>query len=105
MLHDVDQIVEAVKSLERHLHTGKLRVTFTKKDGTERVMLCTQNHALIPVEKMPKPAPTVDAQGNAVPVKAARPVPPHLVVVFDLDKGEWRSFGITTVKTFAIVRD
>lgn len=54
-------------------------VTFTKKDGTSRVMRCTRNPALIPVESQPSS-------------DSARKVPTTSVAAFDLDKQEWRSF-------------
>jgi len=69
---------------EQYLKNGEtITVTFTKKDGTERVMLCTRNMAAIPEDKHPK------GDGKT---KAA-----HLIVAFDLEKGEWRSFGEESV--------
>jgi len=69
---------------EQYLKNGEtITVTFTKKDGTERVMLCTRNMAAIPEDKHPK------GDGKT---KAA-----HLIVAFDLNKGEWRSFGEESV--------
>lgn len=52
-------------------------VTFTKKDGTTRIMRCTRNPNLIPVEFHPKTESTDSGSS---------------VRVFDLDKQEWRSF-------------
>jgi hypothetical protein len=54
-------------------------VTFTKKDGTSRVMRCTRNPELIPVEQHPSTESTRKASTTSV-------------VAFDLDKNEWRSF-------------
>jgi hypothetical protein len=69
---------------EQYLKNGEtITVTFTKKDGTERVMHCTRNMAAIPEDKHPK------GSGKE---KAA-----HLIVAFDLKKGEWRSFGEESV--------
>ena len=69
---------------EQYLKNGEtITVTFTKKDGTERVMLCTRNMAAIPEDKHPK------GEGKT---RAA-----HLIVAFDLEKGEWRSFGEESV--------
>ena len=71
---------------DQYLTNGEtITVTFTKKDGTERVMLCTRNMAAIPEDKHPK------GEGKT---KAA-----HLIVAFDLDKGEWRSFGEESLKS------
>ena len=51
-------------------------------------MLCTRNLSVIPQDKHPK------GSGKA---KA-----PHLIVAFDLDKGEWRSFDEESV--FTVIR-
>ena len=60
------------------LKTGAMLVTFTKKNGEERVMRCTQNMGMVPEEKHPVgTGPVYD---------------PMQVRVFDLDKDEWRSF-------------
>ena len=58
-------------------------VSFTKKDGTERVMNCTRSLTLIPEESHPK-------TGSADTESSIR--------AFDLDKGEWRSFIIENIK-------
>jgi hypothetical protein len=59
-------------------------ITFTKKDGTTRVMKCTRNMDNIPEDK--RPSGTMENASNKV-IKA-----------FDLDKQEWRSFSQTSVK-------
>ena len=71
------------------LRTDKngVNVVFTKKDGTERAMLCTLVESKIPGDKQPKtPTETGSTAGQAVRV-------------FDIDKGEWRSFRWDSVKT------
>jgi hypothetical protein len=60
-------------------------VTFTKSDGTERVMKCT----LVP-EQLPK----VELKEDAKPRKEST----TSMRVFDLEKNEWRSFTIKKVK-------
>jgi hypothetical protein len=60
-------------------------VTFTKSDGTERVMKCT----LVP-EQLPK----VEIKEDAKPRKEST----TSMRVFDLEKNEWRSFTIKKVK-------
>ncbi len=57
-----------------------LRITFTKRDGTEREMHCTLVEEAIPQEKQPKTKP----EGSSVAGSAVR--------VFDVEKQEWRSF-------------
>jgi len=64
-------------------HTKDLCVTFTKKDGTERDMLCTLVESRIPREKQPKTSGS--SSGSAVRV-------------FDTEKQEWRSFRWDSVK-------
>jgi len=62
---------------------GTAKVTFTKKDGSRREMLCTRDLGLIPPAKHPKG--TGKVQGfSSVPV-------------FDLDKQDWRSFQLDSV--------
>jgi hypothetical protein len=63
------------------LRTNKqgVRVTFTKKDGTEREMLCSLIESNIPTDKQPKAETVSQTSGSAVRV-------------FDLEKSEWRSF-------------
>lgn len=60
-------------------------VTFTKKDGTERVMKCTLNPDMLP--------PQVVTEN-----KQERKTPEHSMVVFDMDLKEWRSFVVKNVK-------
>lgn len=75
--------------VDRYLAEGEtISVGFTKKDGTQRQMLCTRNLNAIPQDKHPK------GSGKA---KA-----PHLIVAFDLEKGEWRSFDEESV--FTVIR-
>lgn len=63
-----------------------VRVIFTKKDGTERSMLCTLAEGKIPADKQPKTETASKASGSAVRV-------------FDLEASEWRSFRWDSVKT------
>jgi hypothetical protein len=69
------------------LHDNKLkdlRITFTKADGTEREMRCTLVESKIPSDKTPK------GTGRETSDATQR--------VFDLDKGEWRSFKWESLK-------
>lgn len=54
-----------------------VKIRFTKKDGTERVMIATLNGNLIPEEDHPK-NPSRHPEG--------------VQVVYDLEKSSWRSF-------------
>ena len=53
-------------------------ITFTKKDGSERIMKCTLLESKIPSDKMPKG--TEKAKSDEV------------VPVFDIENDGWRSF-------------
>ena len=72
--------------VEQYLNNGEtVKVSFTKKDGTERKMLCTRNMNAIPEDKQPKGSGKAKAD--------------HIIVAFDLEKGEWRSFSEESVKS------
>ena len=79
---DWDKFTEWLKGM---LHVGPATVTFTKKDGSERVMKCT----LVP-DQLPK----VEIKEDAKPRKEST----TSMRVFDLEKNEWRSFTIKKVK-------
>ena len=66
------------------------QVVFTKKDGTERVMNCTIDFMMIPVEH--QPVIKEDAPERKISTETIR--------VFDLDINEWRSFRVDSVKCF-----
>lgn len=68
--------------LLRDSNVKTLRISFTKKDGTERPMRCTLVEGQIPSDKLPK------TQNEEPDNQTARTA----VRVFDLDIGEWRSF-------------
>lgn len=68
--------------LLRDSNAENLRIVFTKKDGTERTMRCTLVENQIPADKLPKT--NTEESGSQTTGSAVR--------VFDLDKGEWRSF-------------
>lgn len=73
-----------LKGLLHAENVQDLRITFTKSDGTERVLKATLDESRIPTEKQPK-------QTGRVSSKDAQPV-------FDVDLGEWRSFRWDSVK-------
>ena len=70
--------------LREVLRDEKLKIIFTKKDGTEREMICTLAKDKIPGEKSPKN--TGKAQSD------------YAIAVFDLEKQDWRSFRFDSVK-------
>ena len=71
-----------------HLREGTCQVTFTKKDGTDRKMLCTLDMKSVPEEHQPKTDGNVTARNN------------EAVRVYDLEKEAWRSFRLDAVKVF-----
>ena len=71
------------------LRKGICQITFTKKNGDERVMLGTLNFDHIPEDKHPKSDGNSSGQVNTEVVK-----------VFDTEKSEWRSFRVDSVTDF-----
>lgn len=71
------------------LSEGPVVVTFTKKDGTERIMPCTVNQAIVSAKGGGDAAGMLDAANHAV--------------VYDLEINEWRSFRWDSVKTITKV--
>ena len=67
------------------LSADTVTITFTKKDGTERVMNCTTN---------PDVVPKVEIKEGATPRKQSETT----MRVFDTDIKEWRSFTTKSVK-------
>lgn len=71
---------EALDKLRQHLTTGVAVVVFKKADGTIREMECTLADYLLPETKGTGRKPSKD-----------------VLVVFDLEKEEWRSFRTDSV--------
>lgn len=65
------------------LNSSIVNVKFEKRDGSTREMRCTTNPLLIPEGKEPK---NIHLTVNSDQVR-----------VFDLDKGEWRSFNMNNL--------
>lgn len=82
-----------VEELLKEGHT--LRVTFTKADGTDRVMLCTRNAQTIAEVYTPEEKKT----------DRTRTTPDGVLPVFDLEKNEWRSFKLDSVKSYDLIWD
>lgn len=82
---DWNKFTEWLKGM---LQVTSVSVTFTKKDGTERVMKCT----LDPKELPPQPV-TESKEGKAERKKSV-----DTLAVYDLEAKGWRSFTIKSVK-------
>ena len=76
--------------LKDALKTNTAEVTFTKKDGTERVMKCTLKEDVLPVVESKEPSTRKTNDAN--------------LAVFDVEANGWRSFTVRAVKrvTFKI---
>ena len=66
------------------LQMHETTIVFTKKDGTERTMVCTLAEDKIPSEKAPKNAGKSQSE--------------DAIAVFDVEKSDWRSFRFDSVK-------
>ena len=70
------------------LYNDKCRVRFTKKDGSERIMICTLCPEFLPLQT------AFDLE------EAAGKNKENLVVVWDLEKEAWRSFRFDSILDF-----
>ena len=77
--------------LKTILHEQEIKITFTKKDGTERVMRCTLDPNKLPVHETNTDNP-IDFP------ETKRKVSTETMAVFDLDVQGWRSFTKKSVK-------
>lgn len=73
--------------LKKCLKEGVVEVTFTKKDGTERVMKCTLKYDLIPERHQPKGDNPREGGGHTT------------IACYDVEKQGWRSFTVADVKS------
>ena len=80
------------KWLRGCLAFGPVKVTFTKKDGTERVMECTTAPSLVPQE------PIVEDAAPKREKKANEDVCP----VYDIEAQGWRSFRWDSIKSVSL---
>lgn len=71
--------------LKSHLRHGPVTVIFTKKDGTERTMLCTTSKDLTPVVESTEP-------------KKERKPNDEVMPVYDLESKAWKSFRWDSLK-------
>lgn len=75
------------QELKQLLRTECMRVTFTKKNGDERVMECTLNEDVIP-----------KTSGGS-----GREPKEGLVTVFDLEADAWRCFYFDSVTNIEVI--
>ena len=79
------------KLLKTMLKQHVVVVTFTKKDGSERIMNCTLQEDLIPIKVVSESANTSNV--------TIRTVNDDVVPVYDIDAKGWRSFRWDSVKS------
>ena len=72
------------KWLGEHLAYGPVTVVFEKKDGTLREMRCTL-----------KDVPQYERKTESEPTRKKND---EVMSVYDMDKSEWRSFRIDSIK-------
>jgi hypothetical protein len=75
------------KWLKGHLAYGPTTVIFTKKDGTERVMLCTTSPDIVP--------PVEIKEGVE---KKEKKINEEVMPVYDLEAKAWKSFRWDSIK-------
>ena len=80
----LDQRNKTIKDLLRENHC---EITFTKVDGSQRVMPCTLREGSYPL----------------VESKGTKKANPEVMSVFCTDKQEWRSFKIMNVTQLKII--
>jgi len=72
------------------LYKNDCEVTFTKIDGTVRIMPCTLREAAMP-------------QRDAAKFHETRVVNEKVISAFCLDKNEWRSFRVENVTNIKVL--
>jgi hypothetical protein len=88
-LDDLD-IQDREREIRKMLFDHDCEVTFTKKDGTERVMPCTLRAAAMPAR-------------DASTLHETRLYKPETISVWCLDKSEWRAFKTANVKSIRVL--
>lgn len=72
------------------LATNTVTLVFTKKDGSERTMVCTTKAELLPEVVTEDVEPKRKKKENL-----------DTLSVYDLEKGDWRSFKVRSIKSIA----
>ena len=81
------------EEMKDFLQNSVSNVTFTKKDGTVRVMKCTL---------MPEHLPPVEVK-ESKEGETERKVNTEVLAVWDLDNEGWRSFRLDSIQNFDVV--
>lgn len=86
--------------LKNILFTDIVEIIFTKRDGSERTMICTLRGDLIKTTPIPV-FDEVSADSQLAPIKPFRKpakISDATLRVFDTEVGEWRSFRVRSIK-------
>jgi len=75
------------ETLIKNLQMKAMRITFTKVNGEERVMDCTLQEHMIPQTE-----------------ESNRKKNEEVLPVFDINKGEWRSFRLDSVTNIEVLQ-
>jgi hypothetical protein len=88
--------------LKDMLKMGPVTVTFTKKDGTERVMKCTTSTELVPLVEEKVHVTNTDNPIDFPAPKKEKKVNEDVMPVYDLESKAWKSFRWDSIKTVNI---
>ena len=80
------------------LNENVMEITFTKKDGSERVMKCTLSPMLLPTEEYEK-------SNEAKEGKKPRKKNLEVIACYDLEAEGWRSFRLDSLKDFKVITE
>ena len=87
------------KWIKSHLAFGPITVTFTKRDGTERVMECTTSTSLVPVDiTEEKHYTNTDNPIDFPEPKKEKKAHEDVCPVYDLESKAWKSFRWDSIK-------
>lgn len=81
--------------LKSSLNEGVVTVIFTKKDGTERTMVCTTSDKIIP--KVIHQTTTDNSVDFSV-LKKEKKDNPSVAAVYDIEAKAWKSFRWDSIK-------
>jgi len=84
--------------LTGHIKYGPTTVVFTKKDGTERTMLCTTNPELVPLTEEKVHETNTDNPINFPAPKKEKKINEEVMPVYDLEAKAWKSFRWDSIK-------
>ena len=85
------------------MHTTLLKsvatVTFTKADGSERLLKCTLQESFLPVREIDQSGVQLETVADTQSRKATNE---NVLCVWDLENSGWRSFRVDSVKSFEL---